>query len=184
MSSNLPPIPRIGAKMATRKRKLPSRKRLLELFECNTKDGTLMRRLTRGSTAVAGSIAGYEHGNGYLRVNVDMEKIFVHRIIWFIATGRWPKNQIDHKNMIRDDNRFCNLREANKAQNAINSGAPANNTSGVRGVRFHGPRGKWTATIKVKQKNIYLGYFMVFEQAVSARMKAEKKFFGEFSPSK
>jgi len=36
-------------------------------------------------------------------------------------TGQWPKEYIDHKNRKRDDNRWCNLREATHSQNYVNS---------------------------------------------------------------
>lgn len=56
-----------------------------------------------------------------------------------------------------------------------------NNKSGVVGVNFNKEKGKWEATIKVDRKSIYLGRFDKKEDAVEARIKAQDKYFGEFS---
>lgn len=43
-----------------------------------------------------------------------------HRVAWFLMTGKQP-NIIDHKNGIRDDNRFCNLKNTTQSRNLRNS---------------------------------------------------------------
>ena len=55
-----------------------------------------------------------------------------------------------------------------------------NNTSGCRGVSFKIDRNKWRAYIKFQRKNIHLGYFDKYEDAVEARKNAEKKYFGKY----
>lgn len=44
--------------------------------------------------------------------------------------------------------------------------------------------GKWKATIKVNKKKVHLGTFVSKEDAIIARLKAEKKYYGEFAPQK
>lgn len=119
--------------------------------------------------------------HGYLRTRVLDESIANHRIAWFFITGRFPRDgmDIDHINGIKTDNRWCNLRQATRSQNNMNSGNPKNNTTGQKGV--HPTRDRWFARIKVKGKIIHLGVFKLFEEAVSARKAAELKYFGEFS---
>jgi hypothetical protein len=58
----------------------------------------------------------------------------------------------------------------------------ANNKSGKTGVSWRKQRSKWHAHIKVDGKEIHLGFYDVFDDAVSARIEAEKKYFGEFAP--
>lgn len=41
---------------------------------------------------------------------------------------------------------------------------------------------KWCAHISINKKQIYLGNFPSFEEAVKARKEAEEKYFGEFAP--
>lgn len=53
------------------------------------------------------------------------------------------------------------------------------NTSGVTGVSWEKGRGRWSANIRVKGKNIYLGRFIEKDSAVQARKDAEIKYDGE-----
>lgn len=91
--------------------------------------------------------------------------------------------EIDHKHgeSTRNDNRKYNLRITTKSQNMMNVGLRINNKSGVTGVIWHKRSGKWRAYIRVNGKQIELGLYDRFEDAVRARKQAEEKYFGEFS---
>lgn len=41
----------------------------------------------------------------------------VHHLIWFLYSGSWPENELDHINDIRDDNRVENLRIVTRQEN-------------------------------------------------------------------
>lgn len=60
----------------------------------------------------------------------------VHRVGWAMHYGKWPKDQIDHINMIRDDNRIENLREATASENKFNQMPQSNNSHGSKGVEW------------------------------------------------
>lgn len=60
----------------------------------------------------------------------------------------------------------------------MSDNVPCNNSSGVKGVRWHKQSFKWYAEIKLFQKKIHLGAFDLFEDAVAARKKAEREIFG------
>ena len=90
---------------------------------------------------------------------------------------------VDHINGDRLDNRRGNLRFANNAENMRNrTKLPAHNASGVIGVGWYKKTGRWKARITVNYKDIHLGYFTSFEDAVAVRKQAEKDYFGEFAP--
>ena len=55
------------------------------------------------------------------------------------------------------------------------------NTSGVVGVVWDKNKKKWEAIIRINKKQIHLGLFDNFEDAVSTRKQAEEKYFGEYS---
>ena len=55
---------------------------------------------------------------------------------------------------------------------------PSTNTSGARGVYFDKRTNKWRARLKYKGKLMNFGTFDKFEDAVSARKKAEEEYFG------
>ena len=88
--------------------------------------------------------------------------------------------EIDHINMDTLDNRNCNIRYWTHQQNQINQGSQKNNTSGVVGVSFYKPRNKFRARIKISGKDIHLGYYDTFDDAVKARNVAMKCLFGGF----
>ena len=71
--------------------------------------------------------------------------------------GEWPNDEIDHVNMLRDDNRWENLRNANYTQNRANCKAYKNNKCGYKGV-FRS-KYKWRAMGQLNQKNIHIGYY-------------------------
>lgn len=81
----------------------------------------------------------------------------------------------------RYDNRKSNLRSATKSQNCMNRKKPSNNTSSVTGVRWHKASNKWQVGIGVNGKQIYLGVYDDFDEAVRIRKEAEEKYFGEWS---
>jgi HNH endonuclease len=82
----------------------------------------------------------------------------VHCIAWLLHYGNWPQSEIDHINLIKIDNRICNLREATRQQNVWNSPLRSDNTTGYKGVTAT-KSGKFEAGIKVNGKKKHLGTF-------------------------
>lgn len=62
----------------------------------------------------------------------------------------------------------------------LRSGLNKNNTSGCTGVSFRADRGRWRAYIKFQRKDIFLGNFLKYEDAVAVRKIAEKEYFGKY----
>lgn len=129
----------------------------------------------------AGSIDGRE---GYRRIRIGGRNYKEHRIAWLLQTGKWPAEQIDHRNGVRWDNRFNNLREATNAENGRNGDLRSSNTSGVPGVDWYARVGKWRARITLHGRQKYLGYFDSFDTAAAARKNAERAYFGDFAPDR
>lgn len=88
--------------------------------------------------------------------------------------------EIDHINKNTLDNRRVNLRICTHQQNQCNQPLQRNNTSGVTGVSYYPPRGKFRARIKVGQHDIHLGYYNTFLEAVQARNVGMECMFGEY----
>ena len=107
-------------------------------------------------------------GNYISSGHIDKERVRLHR---FLVNA--PNNMIvDHINHDVLDNRKVNLRICTASQNSMNR-------SGVVGVSK--AWNKFRARIKIKGKQIELGNFDKFEDAVKAREKAEKKYFGKYA---
>lgn len=104
--------------------------------------------------------------NGYILASIFGEKIFLHRLIWKYMTGEEPVF-VDHKNGIKDDNRWDNLQNATKKTNGRNMKLFSTNTSGHVGIRQRSG-GRWQARIKVDQKEQHIGMFDTYEEAIEA----------------
>lgn len=115
--------------------------------------------------------------NGYLIIKVGGRYLPQHRVAWKLMTGEWPQAEVDHINRNRADNRWCNLREASKAQNAQNRAVHSNNRLRVRGVRQRKSDGLFEPRIMNKGKAIYLGVYSTIEEAMAARKEAEQRMF-------
>lgn len=148
------------------------RERMLNSFIYEPHTGSLKWRLNRRE-------AGYREPDGYISVRFEGKLYQAHRVIWYMIHEEWPE-LIDHINRDKQDNRFCNLRLADKRVNAINTGIPSNNTSGIKGVSWHKAGKCWTAQIKDKGRKIHLGSYKLLEDAIEARQQAEEELWGEF----
>ena len=90
---------------------------------------------------------------------------------------------VDHINNNPLYNRKINLRVCSVYNNTKNRKPYKNNYSGYSGVRFSTVKNKWQAYIRINKKLIHLGFFEDMDDAVHARLEAEQKYFGEFSPN-
>ena len=154
--------------------------RVMDLFDYNPFDG-LMRWRKRVSNISAGSVAGCLAPDGYIKIRVDGVLYQSARLIWFYMTGKWPVDEVDHKNRVRTDDRWENLREASHAQNMTNQNKMVSKISGVRGVRWRAKSKKWEARIKIAGRERSLGLYTDFDRACEVRRVAAIAAFGEFA---
>tara|TARA_R110000823_G_C15952958_1_gene502526 strand:+ start:12415 stop:12894 length:480 start_codon:yes stop_codon:yes gene_type:complete len=118
--------------------------------------------------------AGWRDEDGRVHIRLGKVLYLEHRLIYLLVHCYLPE-LIDHKDRDPSNNRPDNLRSADKRVNAINTGIPSNNTSGIKGVSWHKAGAKWTAQIKDKGRKIHLGSYSLLEEAVEARLKAEEE---------
>lgn len=128
-----------------------------------------------------GSIAGTIDAQGYQAIKIDRKTYKAHRLAWLFMTGEWPQDEMDHKDTVRLNNAWANLRAATHSQNQANSKRPKNNTSGVKGVWWHKKRQRWRAAIGRNGKTYSLGDFKSISAAKEAYAKAASAAFGEFA---
>lgn len=161
---------------------------ILECLDYNPKSGVLFWKArprhhfkTDGSwnlclTRDAGRIAGSPDAYGYLTVKISGKRYKAHRIAWAIIKGINLDDvpaEIDHDNLVKDDNREDNLRPASGSQNCSNTGVRSDNSSGHKGVDFHKKNNLWRARIMKDGKSVFLGWFNTSEEAVTARSAAQ-----------
>ena len=90
----------------------------------------------------------------------------------------------DHHDRNSLNNRRYNLIEATTQENNRNASKRHDNKSGYSGVFWHKKQQKWHAYIRKNGKRIHLGSFILKEDAIIARLKAEKEYYGEFAPQR
>lgn len=151
---------------------------LKSILHYDQETGLFTWLIAKGRRIKTGDIAGMKNEDNYIVIKIDEIKYLAHRLAWFYMTGEWPKNEIDHKNGITDNNKWMNLREAKHVQNAKNRKLNINSSTGLKGVHKRGE--KYRSKISFNGKQICLGTFDTKEEASMAYAKASEFYFGKF----
>ena len=128
-------------------------------------------KLLHANNVCEGDTAGTTNKRGYVLIQIGGTQHKAHRLAWLYMTGDWPELDIDHKNRVKSDNRWDNLREATTLENSKNQSKAINNTSGKTGVSRLGK--KWKVRISNKGKRIELGVYTSKQEAIKIREQAE-----------
>jgi hypothetical protein len=128
--------------------------------------------------------AGSKQTNGYIYISINKIDYLAHRLAWLYVYGEFPKNQIDHINRIRDDNKISNLRESTQSENLMNISISSHNTSGYKGVSFDKSKNKFMACIQINSRQIFIGRYKTAKEASIAYSNYAKEIQGEFYCSK
>lgn len=155
-----------------------TQQRLMELLTYNPDTGIITWKVNRGGAQI-GKPGGRITNRGYRRVNIDGRGYFVHRLAFLFMTGRMPI-VTDHINGDRDDNRWCNLREATVSQNTQNTKVYSRNKSGIKGVSWCNREKRWIAQIVVEGKRHFLGQHREIASAETAVRAGRERLHGEF----
>ena len=128
------------------------------------------------NTRFAGKQAGYVNKDGYRWVEWSEDGVRIRHpaaiVIWFMQTGVWPVDEVDHRNRDPLDNRWENLRAATRSEQTQNR---------VRKKDFPYPLGvqkrgsRFQAAIAVDRKWMYLGMFATPEEAHQAYLTARER---------
>lgn len=134
-----------------------------EYLDYNEENGFFIWKKKLHPGGAPGKRAGSFCGR-YRKVQILGVSYLEHRLAWFFVHGEWPKNQIDHINGDKNDNRISNLRDINPFQNMKNQLMHQN------GKKFgaHSVRGKWHASVKYIDKSIHIGVFNTELEATGA----------------
>ena len=100
----------------------------------------------------------------YRKIQLHGKSMLAHRVAWALHYGEWPRDQIDHINGDGNDNRISNLRCVSKSENMRNL------TMHRNGKKFgvHSCRGKWHASLRRNNKNVFIGSFKTQDEASAA----------------
>lgn len=154
--------------------------RLMEVLRYDPATGLFGWLVKPNRRIAVGQVAGCVK-NTYVTIGVDGVLHYAHRLAWLYMTGDFPAGEVDHRNRIKHDNRWCNLREATGEQNNANKGVPSHNSSGAKGVSLCKRSGKWRAYVKKGRKSFSLGYYNSVSEAAKAASDAREALHGDFS---
>ena len=108
------------------------------------------------------------HKSGeYVRITLNYRNFRAHTLAFILMNGHFPEREIDHINRVRDDNRWCNLREVDHQTNMLNKGSYKNNKTGAKGVTYI--KGKYLAQINRKGFPYWSNTSDSLEEAVYVR---------------
>ena len=162
---------------------------LTKVLDYNPDTGVFLWKAPLSNRAKKGAIAGNLDHHGHRLIPVNGIRYSAHRLAWFYIYKVWPTDEIDHENLLKDDNRISNLREATHQQNVRNVARKKHNKTGFKGVIVHPAYRdkkykKYVAQITINGIPNYLGIFDTPEEAHAAYVRASLQHHKEFGRSK
>jgi hypothetical protein len=152
---------------------------LREYLDYDPETGVMRWRKRISSRGMPGGIVGCPKGPGdYLVFQIRGILYRLHRVAWAHYYGAWPTDEIDHRDLDRQNNRIKNLRLAERTTNAANG--PGHLPGRLKGTGTM-PNGRFTAQIGVSRKKLHLGCFDTEQEAHEAYCRAAVQHFGEFA---
>ncbi len=127
----------------------------------------------------SGREAGWKTVGGYRAVTVTCRgqaKCFlVHRVIWALYYGKWPKDILDHKDGDRGNNRIVNLTVTTDLENTKNNSRRKDNKTKITGICWDSQSQMWLVQGK-SQDNLLKRRTHCFFEACCYRKAWEHKF--------
>lgn len=161
-----------------------SLERLRQVLDYDPVTGLFTWRQSLGPMCKAREIAGCIKKDGYRRIAIDGRSYPASNLAWFHFHGERALGIVDHKNLLRADDRLENLRPATFVQNAHNRPTSGLSTTRLKGAsRFNSDRNlkRFRSTITVNGKRIHLGQFDTAEEAHEAYAKKAAELHGAFA---
>ncbi len=149
--------------------------RLRHLMHYDPQTGIFTNRITRGARAQKGGVSGSPDKDGYLQAKIDLKTCKLHRLAFLYVTGEWPECLVDHRDGVKSNNVWRNLRHATVSLNTQNMRhARSDSQTGLLGSSYDTKSGKYLAQILIDGKKKNLGRFDTAEQAHEAYVKAKR----------
>lgn len=111
----------------------------------------------------------------YVRIIFCRKIYLAHRLAWFYMTGVWPRPEVDHRDTVRTNNKWGNLRLATSAVNKQNQRRAKSNNRSTRVLGVYPNKHRFYAKIQTSGKSLHLGTFDTIEQAHEVYIEAKRR---------
>jgi hypothetical protein len=124
-----------------------------------------------------------DDGHGYFKGTIFNKTYKAHRVVFALAHGRWPVDEIDHIDGDPKNNAPSNLRECNRVGNVRNAKAKrrSHKSSRYKGVTYRAKSGRWIVQCKGVGPNAYRGSYPTEIEAARAYDEIAREIHGEFA---
>ena len=120
------------------------------------------------SSEVGSVFKGSLDGKGYRQIKILGSRILEHHMVWYLHTGTWPNQPLDHIDGDKTNNPPDNLRLTTHQENMKSYQKRRDSSSKWRGVSWYKENCKWRSCIQVDGKKRFLGYFTCQKEAALA----------------
>jgi hypothetical protein len=152
---------------------------LKSILNYDAETGLFTWKVKMGSLATIGKVAGSLHREGYICIMILGKEYKAHRLAFLYMTGSFP-NIVDHINSVKNDNRWENLRECSKLENAHNRVISPLNTTGIKGVTWCNTDKCFRGNVTFKGKR-YMKRFKTKEEAATYVQEMRSSLHKEFT---
>jgi len=143
------------------------------LLSYDPETGVFIWKIKVGRKIRIGDIAGWIDNNGYRLIRINKLAYRANRLAIVIMESKWPEILVDHKNGVKHDDRYENLRCVSYSGNAQNMRRVLRNSkSQVMGVRQVGNR--WKAHITIAGVYKHIGSYTTSEEAHQAYLAVKR----------
>lgn len=156
-----------------------TQERLKELLHYDPETGVFTWRCDTRNTRAGARAGSVSKHLGYRLIKFAGPPQLEHRLAFLYMTGAWPKQQVDHINGRKTDNRWFNLRDVSDRVNKENRRkAQANNKVQLLGVSEWPSRGqkRYVAQLSVGGQRVHCSYHATPEEAHATYLEAKRKY--------
>lgn len=150
-----------------------TRERLKELLHYDSETGEFTHKIRRAGVKY-GSLAGTQHSEGYSMIRIDKTAHYAHRLAWLYVYGLHPKQQIDHINGVKADNRLRNLRDVSQSANQQNMKGPRKSKKDGQPLGVRSRNNRFSAIFTINGKQTWIGTYCTADLAHQAYLQAKK----------
>ena len=101
-----------------------------------------------------GDIVGSKDTEGYLTINIEGTKYYIHRLVWLYHYGEWP-DVIDHDDHDRSNNKLDNLKNGTHSDNSQNLSLRSTNKTGIQNISINNRDGSFAIQKTVNGKRLF-----------------------------